>query len=46
MQLLFKDKIGVKVLLHFAKHTGLGYCKMVRYTSTLLEEEDKEKDEG
>jgi hypothetical protein len=45
MQSLFIDKIGMKALLDFAKHTGLGYCKMVRCRSTLLEEEDEKKDE-
>jgi hypothetical protein len=38
------DEMGVKVLLDFAKYTGLGYCKIVRWRSTPLKEEDKKKD--
>jgi hypothetical protein len=44
MQSLFMDEMGVKALLDFTKYTGLGYCKIVRWRSTPLEEEDEKKD--
>jgi hypothetical protein len=45
LQSLCKHEPGVKVLLDFARHIGLRYCKMVRYSSTQPEEQDEKKDE-
>jgi hypothetical protein len=42
IQSLFKDKWGIMALLHFARKTGLGYHRMVRCRTILLDK-DKEK---
>jgi hypothetical protein len=46
MQSLFMEEMGVMALLDFAKYTGLGYNKMVRCRSTLLEQDKEKIDEG
>jgi hypothetical protein len=46
MQSLFTDKMRVMALPDFAKHTGLGYSKMVRCRSPPLDKDDKKMDEG
>jgi hypothetical protein len=46
MQSVFTDEIGVKALLDFMKHTGLGYYRMVRCRSTPLEKDKENMDEG
>jgi hypothetical protein len=46
IQSVFKDEMGIKALLDFAKYTGLGYCKIVRCRSTPLEKDKENMDEG
>jgi hypothetical protein len=46
VQLLFKNEWGITALLDFARNMGLGYCRMVKCRTTLLDNDEDKMDEG